>query len=175
MKFEAKVRYAHIDPNSGKEKVVSQDYILEAETFGDAEEKTLKAMAEITPATVAKAIKISDVAEIIESEGDNFYKVKVMVSDVDPLSGKEKSTPTIILVRNDTVRGALKLTEEWQDQSMCDTEIEAIRLVTIIDQLPFTKEQVVIPTESSIPASIVAYDSNLDEDEEESEGDDETI
>ena len=105
--------------------------------------------------------------------------MKVLLTDLDPLSGKEKSTPTILLVRNDTVRGALKLTEEWQDGVMADTEIEAIRLVSIIDQLPFTKVQVAIPTESSIPVSIVAYDSDIDvvydSEEEESEGDDETI
>jgi hypothetical protein len=171
MKFEAKVKYHRIDPASGKEKQVSQDYILEAETFGQAEEDTLKAMAEITPATVAKAIKISDVAEIIESEGDNFYKVKVMVRDIDELSGKEKDSPTILLIRSNTVKFALKLAEEWQDGIMADTELHSIRLVTIIDQLPFQKEQVKVEIESSsADAYNPAYDADL---EDESDADDE--
>jgi hypothetical protein len=171
MNFEAKVKYPRIDPASGKEKQVIENYILEAETFGQAEELTLKCMAEITPATVAKAISISDVAEIIESEGDNFYKVKVMVTDMDELSGKEKDSPTILLIRANTVKFALKLAEEWQDGVMADTELHSIRLVTIIDQLPFQKEQVKVEIESSsADAYNPAYDADL---EDESDADDE--
>jgi hypothetical protein len=170
MNFEAKVKYHRIDPVSGREKQIVENYILEAETFGQAEELTLKCMEQITPATVAKAISISDVAEIIESEGDNFYKVKVMVRDIDELSGKEKDSPTILLIRNNTVKGALKMAEEWQFDVMADTEIQAIRLVTIIDQLPFAKEHAKADLEST-EAYNPAYDADLDE-EPDSDDDD---
>jgi hypothetical protein len=164
MNFEAKVKYHRIDPASGKEKQVIENYILQADTFGQAEELTLTCMAQITPATVAKAISISDVAEIIESEGDNFYKVKIMVRDIDELSGKEKDSPKILLIRSNTVKFALKLAEEWQDGIMADTELHSIRLVTIIDQLPFQKEQIKAGTESGIT---VTYNADLDDDDDD--------
>lgn len=170
MKFEAKVNYTRIDPTSGKEKNVTENYILDSETFGDAENTTIKAVSELTQSPFTKAIKISDVSEIIGNMGDNYYKAKVMLTDMDPLSGKEKVTPTILLVRASIFSHAHTLVTDWCYQSICDTEIDSIRKVAIVDQIPFTQEHPVLTDlkdVKDVKDLTVEYVYNSDDDEEE--------
>ena len=67
MKFEAKVNYSHIDLQSGKEKKTTENYIIaDAENWTDAETQIYEQMAKITNATITKAIKISDIVDIVK-------------------------------------------------------------------------------------------------------------
>lgn len=100
MKYEVRVKYAHIDPNSGKEKVVTENYIIaDAQTWADAEKQLYTQMAKITAQTVTKVIKLSDIVEILKSEGDWFYKVKIAMSVIDEVTGKEKDITEAILIQ----------------------------------------------------------------------------
>jgi hypothetical protein len=133
MNFEAKVKYEKLDPVSGKNKVISEPYLLDAETFGDAEEKTLKYMADITSATVIATVKKSDIEDVVgDQDNDVFYKASVKLAIIDELSGKEKSETIQILAGNDSLKSALSRVEIWCDESMCDTEIVKISKSPIV-------------------------------------------
>jgi len=127
MKYEAKVQYEKIDELSGKEKKVTETYILDAETFGDAEEKTFKEMAKITTATVIATIKKSDYVEIGgDLDAGKYYRVIVKQEDIDELSGKVKSINTPLLIGASRFFDAWQYTEEWCKGLITDTEITKI-------------------------------------------------
>jgi hypothetical protein len=133
MNFEAKVKYEKIDPLTGKNKVVSETYLLDAETFGDAEEKTIKYMADITNAQVISTVKKSDVEDIIgDTESDMFYKSTIKQSIIDELSGKESVNNIKVLTGCDNLKGALTFTEYWQNESMFDCETTNITKSPIV-------------------------------------------
>lgn len=134
MKYEAKVKYVKLDEISGKEKSVSESYIIEnAETFADAEEQTFKFMEQITSSTVVAAIKISDIEEIIYGNGSFFYRAKAESSSLDEISGKEKKIPAILLIQKDDFDGALEECNDWMDMNIFDSELISITKTKIID------------------------------------------
>lgn len=132
MNYEAKVKYVRIDPNSGKEKQVSETYLLDAETFGDAEQKTFAEMEQITKATVIATIKKSDIIETIgDTDSVKFYKATVKQSVVDELTGKESNANICVLIGCNNLKAAVIDVEEWCEQSIYDTEITKIGVSNI--------------------------------------------
>lgn len=133
MNYEAKVKYVRIDPNSGKEKQVSETYLLDAETFGDAEQKTFAEMEKITKSTVIATIKKSDIAETIgDLDSTKFYKATVKQSFVDEPTGKESNANTFLLIGCNNLKAAVNDVEDWCDQLIADTEITKIGVSNIV-------------------------------------------
>jgi len=133
MNFEAKVKYAKIDAISGKEKTVSETYLLDAETFGDAEEKTIKYMSEITSAQVISTVKKSNIEEAVgDKYSGTFYKSTIKLSIIDEFSGNESTETAKILAGGDDLKDALKRTEVWCQYHMSDTEITHIAKSPIV-------------------------------------------
>ena len=100
--FETVVRYERQSENADQKKV-TETYVVECETFGDAEETITRemqtfvsgefAVKNVTPAAFGE-IFFSDNAE----EG-NWYKAKIAYIVVDETSGKEKKTNVNYLVQ----------------------------------------------------------------------------
>jgi hypothetical protein len=99
--FETKVKYVKIDEN-GKAKVVSENYLLDAVSFGDAEESIHEEMEQcITGEFNVVAIKLSNINEVITGDpGETFYKGKITFSD----DGKKSSM--YILVNAESIETA---------------------------------------------------------------------
>lgn len=136
MKFEAKVNYSHIDPQSGKEKKITENYIIaDAENWTDAETQLYEQMDKITNATITKAIKISDIVDIVKSEGDYWYKVKIEIVTIDEQSGKEKSIKETILVQADGFKEAHEKAQEYCLEILVSVEITSIAKSSIVDIL----------------------------------------
>ena len=160
MKFEAKVNYSHIDPNSGKEKKITENYIIsDAENWTDAETQLYTQMAKITNATITKAIKLSDVIDVIKSEGDYWYKVKIQIISIDEVSGKEKAIKESILVQADGFKEAHDKAQEFCLEILVPVEITSITKSSIVDILD----------DEFVPAVKVV---DVGEDNEEEEGED---
>ena len=127
MNYEAKVKYVRIDPNSGKEKQVSETYLLDAETFGDAEQKTFAEMEKITKSTVIATIKKSDITETIgDLDSTKFYKATVKMTTIDEPTGKASNTNTFLLIGCNNLKAAVIDVEDWCEQSITDTYITKI-------------------------------------------------
>ena len=133
MKYEARVKYSKVD-DFGKVKEVTENYVVaDAETWANAELQTFDYMAELTSNTIIPAIKISDIEEIIQSNGEWFYKSKIGMSVIDELSGKEKTTTVSILVQADDFAEAQDITYNWMSKSVFDCELLSISKSKIID------------------------------------------
>lgn len=134
--FETVVRYERQNDQENQ-KTVTESYIVECFTFGDAEETITKEMQtfvsgefdvkNVTPAAFDE-IFFSDNAE----EG-NWYKAKLAFITLDQKSGKEKKTTKNYLVQAGSFSGALKNVEAAMTGFSGDYQIVNITETKIMD------------------------------------------
>lgn len=148
MKYEAKVKYLHIAPETGKERILTESYIVaNAEAWFDAEKQVFEQMAKLTTQTIIPAIKISDIEDIVRSDADWFYKAKIGINDIDELTGKAKQSTVNILVQAATFYAAFEMAQDWTFDTIVDCEILSItksKIVDIFDEdfVPKTKIEI---------------------------------
>lgn len=136
MKFEAKVNYVNIDLNSGREKKFTENYIIaDAENWADAETQLYTQMAKITNATITKAIKISDVIDVVKSEGDYWYKAKLEMAVIDEQSGKNKPIKETVLIQADGFKEACEKVQAYTLEIVIPVEVLGVTKSSIVDIL----------------------------------------
>ena len=130
--FECKARYAK-EQDNGSVKAVNENYLIDAVSFTDSEERINKELSEIISGEFkVKAVKQSNIGEIIDSyNGEYWYKVRVTFADIDQKTGKQKSASEYILVSADNLKQAYEIMEErlktvlipWKIQSVIESNI----------------------------------------------------
>jgi len=130
--FECKARYVKKQDN-GSVKAVNENYLIDAVSFTDSEERINKELSEIISGEFkVKAVKQSNIGEIIDSyNGEYWYKVRVTFADIDQKTGKQKSASEYILVSADNLKQAYEIMEErlktvlipWKIQSVIESNI----------------------------------------------------
>lgn len=136
--FEVGVKYSKVNEN-GREVKVTEMYLLDAVSFGEAESKIYKEMAQIVSGefTVTKICR-TNLSEIIPSDtGDRWFKGKVTFITFDEESGKEKRVSQFVLVYADSVDEAFKKIMEAMKGMMADFEITSISESPILDVFPY--------------------------------------
>lgn len=127
MLFETKIKYNKVT-DTGKEKMVTEIYLLNDETFGGAEIDINEQMRPyISGEFEITAIKRSNINEIVDSEGQVYYKAKVSLMTED-----KKFKPTI-LVKGDNIDQAYKNLDDFLRDSISDYEIEGLTDSKIIE------------------------------------------
>lgn len=123
--YESKVTYKRFDQEAEKDVKVKETYVIEAATYGDAEEQTYKLLKEVhaedydEPAI--KPIKLLDVINNTDentTDDDNpWFKLKVVMTDMEsekPIKGqmlvKASSLENAIKVVRDTFTGSTDVT-----------------------------------------------------------------
>ena len=132
--FECKVTFTKTLDN-GKEKKVSEPYLVDALSFTEAEARIIEEVKPfISGEFEVKSIRKYKVAEIVVDEsGDRFFKCKLNFITLDEKSGNEKKTPTNILVQATTLDEAKVTLVNHMKTTMCDYSIEKIEETKIID------------------------------------------
>ena len=125
--FECKISYEKTLEN-GKEKKVTECYIVNAVSFTDAEAKVIHHVQDvITGLFEVKSIRKYKVAEIVPSElGDTYFKCKLNFITLDEKSGAEKKTAVYMLVNAENLDKAKALLVEHMKSTMSDYSIEKI-------------------------------------------------
>ena len=136
--FECKISYEKTMEN-GKEKKVSEPYLVVALSFTEAEARIIEEVKPfISGEFEVKSIRKYKVAEIVVDEnGDRFFKCKLNSITLDEKSGNEKKTATNILVQATTLDEAKALLVDHMKTTMCDYSIEKIEETKIMDVFPF--------------------------------------
>ena len=119
--FECGVRYNKTLEN-GQEKKVTELYIVDALTFSEAEQRIIKEMSAYGEFEVVSE-KITNYSELVRSndiEADLWYKVKINLITLDEMIGKEKKTPSYLLVQAKNIDDARRLTNEHMKDSVAD-------------------------------------------------------
>ena len=134
--FETIVRYDKT-MESGEVKKVSETYVVDAITFGEAEESiAVIAKSYASGDFDIKNINPAPYSEIFFSDkdtDDKYYKVKLAFITVDEKTQKEKKSKVTYLVQAGSLEQARKNTEEVMNGTMIDYEFVSVTETKILD------------------------------------------
>ena len=128
--FEVKIQYQKM-LEDGKEKKVTEQYVVEAESFTEAEARIIEEMTPyISGEFYVVSEKIAPYNEILISDrinDDKWFISKVSLITLEEKTAKEKKTSKRILVQAETSETALEYTKKLFDRSMTDYTIDAVQ------------------------------------------------
>ena len=134
--FETRIRYDKV-MEDGKQKKVTEQYVVDALSFGEAEERITEEMsAYISGEFEVKNINPAAFKEVFFSENDNddrWYKAKLAFITIDEKTEKEKRSSVNYLVQAASVQSAVKNVEEVMGTTMIDYVIASITETKIMD------------------------------------------
>lgn len=134
--FECTVRYER-QMEDGMTKKVNELYVVDAMSFGEAEESITKEMTSyVSGEFEVKNINPAAYGEVFFSENaadDRWYKARLSFITIDEKTEKEKRTSVTYLVQASTFNGAVKNIEEVMSGTMIDYVIANIMETKIMD------------------------------------------
>lgn len=135
-RFETIVRYDKTMEN-GKVKKVSETYVVDALTFGEAEERIAEEMKPYMSGDFdIKNINPAPYSEIFfsdEDTDDKYYRVKLNFITINEITQKEKKSKVTYLVQAGSLEQARKNTEEVMNETMIDYEFVSVTETKILD------------------------------------------
>lgn len=136
--YECKVKYRKID-ETGKQKVVTEPYLVDAVSYTEAEKRINEEMAlYVTEEFMITNIKVANFAEIHPFENsDRWFKSKISLVAYDEESGKERKTNMYFLVQANDVKEAFDNTNAVLVNTTSDYSIPAISESPIMDVFPY--------------------------------------
>lgn len=131
--FLSKVTYEKM-LESGLQKKVTEQYLVDALSFTEAEARTIEEMKPfITGEFTVSAVGRARLSESFLGEGDRYYKAKLNFITLDEKSGQEKKTAVYVLVQADNFEQSLKKLNEGMKGTISDYEIVSITETAILD------------------------------------------
>lgn len=143
MWFECKIRYDRLT-DEGLSKKVTEQYIVDALSYTEAEKNIIRFAAEIIPEVIEiRAIKEAAYNEIFFSEDDaeKWYKTKISFISIDERTGKERRTNVLYLVQANDISNAISNVKEIMSKSMSDYTIQSMALTQILDVFEHNEEE----------------------------------
>jgi len=149
--FECKVKYVKVDED-GRERKVSEVYLVDAVTFTDAETRIIQQVQTMVRGEfVIDNIKKSNIIEIFPHEvGEWWYKAKIGIVTIDENAGKEKKINNYFLVAADDIKQALQRLEEGLSYILVPYQTTSIAVCSIVDVFPYFEDKV----NKSIPSNL---------------------
>jgi adenylate cyclase len=137
------VKYVKVDEVSGKEKKVSEPYLVDAMSFTEAEARIHKELEQMISGEFnVTNISKSNITELYPNEnGDRWFKAKVSFIDVDENSGKEKKANQYMLTQANNVKQAYEYLEESLSTMIVPYEIPSVTESPIMDVFPYFSEE----------------------------------
>ncbi len=141
--FEVKVKYQKVDEN-GKEKKVTEPYLLDAMSFTEAEARIMEEMEPFLGEVFEVAnIRRANYSEIYRDEtGDRWYKCKVVFVTIDEEKGKERKVANFMLVQANDMQHAYNNLLKSLEGIIVDYEISSITETPLMDVIPYFSDDV---------------------------------
>lgn len=134
--FEVKIQYQKMQED-GKEKNVTEQYVVEAMSFTEAESRIIEEMTPYIDGDLdVVSEKIAPYNEIFLSDNssdDKWFVSKVGFITLDEKTAKEKKQTFRYLVQAETSEIALDYTKEMLSHGMSDYSIDSVQDTPIID------------------------------------------
>ena len=147
--YEVKIQYQKMQED-GREKKVTEQYVVEALTFTEAESRIIE---EMTPYISGEfdvvSEKIAPFNEIFLSNNysdDKWFVSKVAFITIDEKTEKEKKQTFRYLVQAATSELALDYTKEMFSHGMSDYSIEAVQDTPTLDVFLYEVKKDVVET-----------------------------
>lgn len=142
--FEVKVKYTKVCED-GREKKVSELYLLDAVSFTEAESRIIEESREMIQGDFCiEAIKKSNITELVDSNDandDKWFKAKVAIIDCDSISGKEKRSNQYFLVAGSDVDKSLENLQKALSTYVIPFEIVQVGDSNIMDVFPYFEDK----------------------------------
>lgn len=127
----------------GMQKRVSENYVVDALSFSEAEERIIEEMSSyISGEFDVTDIKKAAYKEIFfadQDTADKWYKAKLQFITIDEKTDKEKRSTVTYLVNAGSFNGAVKNIEEVMGGTMIDYVIASVSETTIMDVYEYGK------------------------------------
>ena len=166
--FECKVKYMKVS-QSGKEQMVTENFLVDAVSFTDAETRIIRQMMQMVKGgefTVTD-IRKSKIAEVFPFEtGEWWFKATINLVTVDEEAGKEKKLRTYYLIMADDIKEALERLEESLSFLVIPYVTSSLAVSTIVDVFPYVPAEAVVP-EGFKPVKDVVNDDFREEKQED--------
>jgi len=138
--YECRIRYQKT-AESGKEKKVSETFLVDALSFTEAESRIIEETRPFAGGEMkVTAIRLANVAELFasdEAQDDKWYRVKAAFVTLDEKSGKERRSSWYAMVQASTTERAERLFHERMKGTMSDYRVESITETAIMNVFPF--------------------------------------
>lgn len=142
--FEVKVKYTKVCED-GREKKVSELYLLDAVSFTEAESRIIEELREMIQGDFCiEAIKKSNITELVDSNDandDKWFKAKVAIIDCDSISGKEKRSNQYFLVAGSDVDKSLENLQKALSTYVIPFEIVQVGDSNIMDVFHYFEDK----------------------------------
>ena len=145
--FEVKIQYQQMQED-GREKKVTEQYVVESLSFAEAENRIIE---EMTPYISGEfdvvSEKIAAYSEIIlsdKSDDDKWFISKVGFITIDEKTAKEKKQTFRYLVQAETSEIALDYTKEMLSHGMSDYSIDSVQDTPTIDVFLYESKKDVV-------------------------------
>jgi len=152
--FESKVKYTKVS-GSGNEQLVTENFLLDAVSYTDAETRIIRKMHELVKGgefTIVD-IKKSRIAEVFPFEsGEWWFKATINLVTIDEEAGKEKKMRTYYLLMADDIKQALERLDESLSFLVIPYLATSIAVSNIVDVFPYD------PSESVVPEGLMPLD-----------------
>jgi len=171
--FESKVKYVKVS-QSGNEQMVTENFLLDAVSYTDAETRIIKQMQQSVKGGefAIVDIKKSKIAEVFPFEnGEWWYKATINLVTIDEEAGKEKKMRAFYLVMADDIQEALHRLDESLSFLVIPYVVSAITVSTIVDVFPYNPAEALIPegfkpVAKTIDDSVLNNEINNEEEDE---------
>lgn len=136
--FEVAVRYDK--PVDGKVQKVTEQYLIDAMSFTEAEAKATEKLAAYSVAdfhvVAEKITNNTDVVTTSDEDADKFYKMKYSIISINEKTGKEKKTAEYVIIQASSVEDARKRYEKHVAGWIVDTVLESVGETKYLDYFP---------------------------------------
>ena len=140
--FEGKVKYVRVGED-GRERKVTETYLLDAMSYTEAEGRIVREMESITSGEFWITGLKSNVMEVVvsnDSQDDRWYKAKVAIVDADEASGREKRSFLYYLVSAASASRALENLNRALETFVVPWEVVSVADTQVADVFPYVDE-----------------------------------
>ena len=141
--FECKIRYEKV-MEDGLQKKVTENYVVDALSFSEAEERITEEMSSYISGEFEVAdIKKAAYGEIFFSDdatADKWYRARLQFITIDEKTNKEKRSSVTYLVQAGSFDGAKKNIDEVMGGTMIDYVISSVSETQLMDVFEYKKD-----------------------------------
>ena len=139
--YKFRVKYSK-EMDDGKRKKVSEEYLVDAESFTETEKRANKAATDLIGTrdfdiTAISREPVSDIIKGTEAEENHWYKAVVALVTEDDETGQKNFWPQIMYVNAEDTKEADVLLRERMEDSQVDWEIKSIAETKVLGVLEY--------------------------------------
>ena len=139
--YKFRVKYGK-ELDTGKKKKVSEEYLVDAESFTETEKRANKVATDLigTRDFDITAISREPITEILKDEEDednHWYKAGVALVTVDEETGTKKFSPQTMYVNSPDIKDAVQMLIDHMSDSSFDWEIKSIAETKVLGVLNY--------------------------------------